>query len=96
MSSIDKLVMAALHTQPTSAVAEIDALVDVVAWAEKVSNNSLANTLHYLYLLLFLCSYVPYFPQKKFDDFGAENLTKITTNVKKGEDDLDEPRSFVG
>ena len=51
---MDKLVMVGLHTQPTSAVAEIDALVDVVAWAEKVSNNSLANTLHYLYLLLFL------------------------------------------
>ena len=68
---MDKLVMVGLHTQPTSAVAEIDALVDVVAWAEKVSNNSLANTLHYLYLLLFLCSYVPYFPQKKLDDVGA-------------------------
>ena len=80
---MDKLVMVGLHTQPTSAVAEIDALVDVVAWAEKVSNNSLANTLHYLYLLLFLCSYVPYFPQKKLDDFGAENLTKITRNAKK-------------
>ena len=42
---MDKLVMVALHTQPTSAVAEIDALVDVVAWAEKVSHNSLADTL---------------------------------------------------
>ena len=45
MSSLDKLVMVALHTQPTSAVAEIDALVDVVAWAEKVSHNFLADTL---------------------------------------------------
>ena len=36
---MDKLVMVGLHTQPTSAVAEIDALVDVVAWAEKVSHN---------------------------------------------------------
>ena len=42
---MDKLVMVALHTQPTSAVAEIDALVDVVAWAEKVSHNFLADTL---------------------------------------------------
>ena len=41
---MDKLVMVGLHTQPTSAVAEIDALVDVVAWAEKVSHNSLADT----------------------------------------------------
>ena len=42
---MDKLVMVALHTQPTSAVAEIDALVDVVAWAEKVSHSSFADTL---------------------------------------------------
>ena len=42
---MDKLVMVALHTQPTSAVAEIDALVDVVAWAEKVSHNFLVDTL---------------------------------------------------
>ena len=42
---MDKLVMVALHTQPTSAVAEIDALVDVVAWAEKVSHNFLTDTL---------------------------------------------------
>ena len=36
------------------------------------------------------------FHRKKLDDFGAENLTKITTNVKKGEDGLVEQRSFVG
>ena len=36
------------------------------------------------------------FHRKKLDDFGAENLTKITTNVKKDEDGLVEQRSFVG
>ena len=36
------------------------------------------------------------FHTKKIDDFGAKNLTKITTNVKKGEDGLVEQRSFVG
>ena len=30
------------------------------------------------------------------DDFSAENITKITTNVTKGEDGLVEQRSFVG
>ena len=34
--------------------------------------------------------------RKKLDDVGAEYLTKITTNVKKGEDGLVEQRSFVG
>ena len=32
---------------------------------------------------------------KKLDDFSAENLTKIKTYAKKGEDGLDEQRSFV-
>ena len=30
------------------------------------------------------------------DDFSAANMTKITTNVKKGEVGLVEQRSFVG
>ena len=30
------------------------------------------------------------------DDFSVVNLTKITTNVKRGEDGLNEQRSFVG
>ena len=34
MSDLEKLVLLGLHTQPTSAVVEIDALVDVVAWAQ--------------------------------------------------------------
>ena len=45
-------------------------------------------------LFEFLMSHI--FHRKKLDDFGAENLTKITTNVKKGEDGLVEQRSFVG
>ena len=36
------------------------------------------------------------FHRKKLDDFSAENITKITTNVKKGEDGLVEQRSFEG
>ena len=39
-------------------------------------------------LFEFLMSHI--FQRKKLDDFDAENLTKITTNVKKGEDGLDE------
>ena len=43
----------------------------------------------------FIMSHI--FHRKKMDDFGAENLTKITTNVKKkGEYGLVEQRSFVG
>ena len=34
------------------------------------------------------------FHRKKLDDFGAENLTKITINEKKGEDGLVEQHSF--
>ena len=45
-------------------------------------------------LFEFLMSHI--FHTKKLDDFGAENLTKITTNIKKGEDGLVEQRSFVG
>ena len=36
------------------------------------------------------------FHRKKLDDFSAANMTKIKTNVKKGEDGLVEQRSFVG
>ena len=39
VSDLEKLVLLGLHTQPTSAVAEIDALVDVVAWAEEVAKD---------------------------------------------------------
>ena len=45
-------------------------------------------------LFEFLMSQI--FHRKKLDDFSAANMTKITTNVKKGEDALDEQRSFVG
>jgi len=38
VSDLEKLVLLGLHTQPTSAVVEIDALVDVVAWAEEVGH----------------------------------------------------------
>ena len=38
---MEKLVLLGLHTQPTSAGVEIDALVDVVAWAEKVVEEPL-------------------------------------------------------
>ena len=38
---MEKLVLLGLHTQPTSAGVEIDALVDVVAWAEKVAEDPL-------------------------------------------------------
>ena len=41
MSGLEKLVLVGLHTQPTSAVVEIDALVDVVAWAQEVDKDSL-------------------------------------------------------
>ena len=36
------------------------------------------------------------FHRQKLDDFGAENFTTITTNIKKREDGLVEQRSFVG
>ena len=45
MSDLEKLVLLGLHTQPTSAVVEIDALVDVVAWAQEVAKDSLFDTL---------------------------------------------------
>jgi len=45
---------------------------------------------------LVVCSINIYSTEKKLDDFSAENMTKITTNVKKGEDGLVEQRSFVG
>ena len=45
-------------------------------------------------LFEFLMSQI--FHRKKMDDFSAANMTKITTNVKKGEDGLVEQRSFVG
>ena len=45
-------------------------------------------------LFEFLMSHI--FHRKKLDDFGAENLTKITTNVKIGEDGLVEQLFFVG
>ena len=45
-------------------------------------------------LFEFLMSHI--FHRKKLDDFCAENLTKITTNVKKDEDGLVEQQSFVG
>ena len=45
-------------------------------------------------LFEFLMSHICH--RKKLDDYSAENLTEITTNVKKGEDGLDEQRSFVG
>jgi len=38
VSDLEKLVLLGLHTQPTSAVVEIDALVDVVAWAQEVGH----------------------------------------------------------
>ena len=41
VSDFEKLVLLGLHTQPTSAVVEIDALVDVVAWAQEVAKDSL-------------------------------------------------------
>ena len=41
VSDLEKLVLLGLHTQPTSAVVEIDALVDVVAWAQEVAKDSL-------------------------------------------------------
>ena len=43
VSDLEKLVLLGLHTQPTSAVVEIDALVDVVAWAEEVVKDSLSD-----------------------------------------------------
>ena len=42
VSDLEELVLLGLHTQPTSAVVEIDALVDVVAWAEEVDKDSLS------------------------------------------------------
>ena len=45
-------------------------------------------------LFEFLMSQI--FNRKKLDDFSAENLTKITINVKKGEYGLVERQSFVG
>ena len=45
-------------------------------------------------LFEFLMSQI--FHRKKLDDFSAANMTKIKTNVKKGEDGLVEQRSFVG
>ena len=45
-------------------------------------------------LFEFLMSQI--FRRKKMDDFSAANMTKIKTNVKKGEDGLVEQRSFVG
>ena len=45
-------------------------------------------------LFEFLMSHI--FHRKKLDDFSAENITKITTNVKKGEVGLVEQQSFVG
>ena len=36
------------------------------------------------------------FHRKKMDDLIAANMTKITKNVKKGEDGLVEQQSFVG
>ena len=44
-------------------------------------------------LFEFLMSQI--FHRKKLDDFSAANMTKITTNVKKGEVRLVEQRSFV-
>ena len=32
----------------------------------------------------FGVGYDPYFAQKKMDDVGAENLSKITANIQKG------------
>ena len=45
-------------------------------------------------LFEFLMSQI--FNRKKLDDFSAANMTKIKTNVKKGEVGLVEQRSFVG
>merc|ERR1711873_273040 len=45
-------------------------------------------------LFEFLMSQI--FHRKKLDDFSAANMTKITTNVKKGEVGLVEQHSFVG
>ena len=45
-------------------------------------------------LFEFLMSQI--FNRKKLDDFSATNMTKITTNVKKGEVRLVEQQSFVG
>ena len=42
MSELEKLVLLGLHTQPTSALVEIDALVDVIAWAQEVAKDSLS------------------------------------------------------
>ena len=41
MSDLEKLVLLGLHTQPTSALVEIDALVDVIAWVQEVAKDSL-------------------------------------------------------
>ena len=43
VSDLEKLVLLGLHTQPTSAAVEIDALVDVVAWAEEVDKDPLSD-----------------------------------------------------
>ena len=45
-------------------------------------------------LLEFLMSQI--FHRKQLDDFRAANMTKITTNVKKGEVGIVEQWSFVG
>ena len=42
------------------------------------------------------CTMSQIFHRKKLDDFSAANMTKIKTNVKKGEVGLVEQRSFVG
>ena len=43
VSDLEKLVLLGLHTQPTSAVVEIDALVDVVSWAQEVKKDCLSD-----------------------------------------------------
>ena len=69
---MDKLVIVALHTQPTSAVAEIDALVDVVAWAEKVSHNFLADSLFTFRWVIL-----------NFSSLAISMLVEVTSREKK-------------
>ena len=50
----------------------------------------------FIFAALFEILMSQIFHRRKLDDFSAANMTKIKTNVKKGEDGLVEQRSFVG
>ena len=63
---------------------------------ESLSRFLIQKNHQFIFAALFEFLRSQIFHRKKLDDFSAANLTKITTNVKKGEVGLIEQRSFLG